>query len=131
MPHSTRGLARGGGVQELSPGQNLRIKLGVPIDLTRSTSEMSAGPSRPRTERSQSAGGSLDRSKNVVMASHGRAPWYTPDGKNVEAYVIGIAGGSASGKASQLLAVKYHGTDEGRLLSPGPSCRLWTTSLRS
>jgi uridine kinase len=38
--------------------------------------------------------------KNVVMASHGRAPWYGPDGKNVEAYVIGIAGGSASGKVS-------------------------------
>ena len=37
-------------------------------------------------------------SKNVVMASHGRAPWYGPDGKNIEAYVVGIAGGSASGK---------------------------------
>lgn len=32
------------------------------------------------------------------MASHGRAPWYGPDGKVIEAYVIGIAGGSASGK---------------------------------
>jgi hypothetical protein len=40
------------------------------------------------------------KKKNVVMASHGRAPWYGPDGKNVEAYVIGIAGGSASGKVS-------------------------------
>ena len=39
-------------------------------------------------------------SKNVVMASHGRAPWYTPDGRNIPAYVIGIAGGSASGKTS-------------------------------
>jgi hypothetical protein len=38
--------------------------------------------------------------KNVVMASHGRAPWYGPDGHNVPAYVIGIAGGSASGKVS-------------------------------
>ncbi|WWD02096.1 uridine kinase [Kwoniella europaea PYCC6329] len=45
------------------------------------------------------------RSKNMVMASHGRAPWYGPDGKNVEAYVIGIAGGSASGKTSVARAI--------------------------
>ncbi|KAK4685916.1 uridine kinase, partial [Tremellales sp. Uapishka_1] len=38
--------------------------------------------------------------KNVIMTSHGRAPWYGLDGKNIEAYVIGIAGGSASGKTS-------------------------------
>lgn len=38
--------------------------------------------------------------KNVLMASRGRAPWYTPDGKVVPAYVIGIAGGSSSGKVS-------------------------------
>lgn len=44
-----------------------------------------------------------NRRKNVVMASHGRAPWYGPDGKNVEAYVIGIAGGSASGKVRWLV----------------------------
>ncbi|EIW68410.1 hypothetical protein TREMEDRAFT_32135 [Tremella mesenterica DSM 1558] len=43
--------------------------------------------------------------KNVVMASHGRAPWYGPDGKNIEAYVIGIAGGSASGKTSVARAI--------------------------
>jgi hypothetical protein len=49
----------------------------------------------PRTKRNNTA---APRGKNVVMASHGRAPWYGPDGKNVEAYVIGIAGGSASGK---------------------------------
>ena len=39
------------------------------------------------------------------MASHGRAPWYTPDGKPVPAYVIGIAGGSASGKTSVARAI--------------------------
>ncbi|ORY29672.1 uridine kinase family-domain-containing protein [Naematelia encephala] len=48
--------------------------------------------------KSQAARGLGSKAKNVVMASHGRAPWYGPDGKNVEAYVIGIAGGSASGK---------------------------------
>ncbi|TXT09214.1 hypothetical protein VHUM_02688 [Vanrija humicola] len=45
------------------------------------------------------------RAKNVVMASHGRAPWYTPDGKNVDAYVVGIAGGSSSGKTSVARAI--------------------------
>nr|XP_018261748.1 uridine kinase [Kwoniella dejecticola CBS 10117]OBR83906.1 uridine kinase [Kwoniella dejecticola CBS 10117] len=45
------------------------------------------------------------KSKNMVMASHGRAPWYGPDGKNVETYVIGIAGGSASGKTSVARAI--------------------------
>jgi Ni2+-binding GTPase involved in maturation of urease and hydrogenase len=45
------------------------------------------------------------RGKNTVMASHGRAPWYTPDGRPVPAYVIGIAGGSASGKTSVARAI--------------------------
>lgn len=44
------------------------------------------------------------RGKNVVMASHGRAPWYTPDGTVINAYVIGIAGGSSSGKVCWSLA---------------------------
>ncbi|WWD19289.1 uridine kinase [Kwoniella shandongensis] len=44
-------------------------------------------------------------SKNEVMVSHGRAPWYGPDGKNIEAYVVGIAGGSASGKTSVARAI--------------------------
>ncbi|ODN85473.1 uridine kinase [Cryptococcus wingfieldii CBS 7118] len=44
-------------------------------------------------------------SKNQVLISHGRAPWYGPDGRNVEAYVVGIAGGSASGKTSVARAI--------------------------
>lgn len=48
------------------------------------------------------AGSGVPKAKNVVMASHGRAPWYGPDGKGVEAYVIGIAGGSASGKVGSI-----------------------------
>lgn len=56
------------------------------------------GPSKPpRTARVPA---STSRGTNIVMASHGRSPWYDPDGKNVDAYVIGIAGGSASGKVS-------------------------------
>lgn len=40
---------------------------------------------------------SMDR-KNLVVASTGRPPWYNAEGKSSHAYLIGIAGGSASGK---------------------------------
>ncbi|EJU04632.1 armadillo/beta-catenin/plakoglobin [Dacryopinax primogenitus] len=37
--------------------------------------------------------------KNHILTSHGRPPWYGPDGLPIHnAFVIGIAGGSASGK---------------------------------
>ncbi|KAF9048605.1 armadillo/beta-catenin/plakoglobin [Panaeolus papilionaceus] len=40
-----------------------------------------------------------DNSKNTVLISHGRPPWYGPDGHRTDdAFVIGVAGGSASGK---------------------------------
>lgn len=38
--------------------------------------------------------------KNVVLTEAGRAPWYDSDGRSRPAYVIGVAGGSASGKTS-------------------------------
>jgi hypothetical protein len=63
-------------------------------------SENAPGPSKPRAPGRAPAGST--RGTNMVMASHGRSPWYDPDGKNVDAYVIGIAGGSASGKVSCL-----------------------------
>lgn len=40
------------------------------------------------------------RSKTIVLADAGRAPWYNSVGEPVPAYVVGIAGGSASGKTS-------------------------------
>ncbi|GAA5870816.1 hypothetical protein JCM8547_001715 [Rhodosporidiobolus lusitaniae] len=36
--------------------------------------------------------------KNTILTEAGRAPWYGKDGQAIPAYVIGIAGGSASGK---------------------------------
>ncbi|KIY71491.1 armadillo/beta-catenin/plakoglobin [Cylindrobasidium torrendii FP15055 ss-10] len=37
--------------------------------------------------------------KNTVLVSHGRPPWYGEDGQRLtDAFVIGIAGGSGSGK---------------------------------
>ncbi|EPQ54243.1 armadillo/beta-catenin/plakoglobin [Gloeophyllum trabeum ATCC 11539] len=37
--------------------------------------------------------------KNTVLKSHGRPPWYGEDGQPIsDAFLIGIAGGSASGK---------------------------------
>ncbi|KAG7532162.1 hypothetical protein FFLO_03790 [Filobasidium floriforme] len=38
------------------------------------------------------------RKDEVLLSSKGRPPWYSPTGKAVPSYVIGIAGGSASGK---------------------------------
>ncbi|GAA5987573.1 hypothetical protein JCM10908_002013 [Rhodotorula pacifica] len=36
--------------------------------------------------------------KNLVLTEAGRSPWYGLDGKPSKAYIIGIGGGSASGK---------------------------------
>ncbi|PPQ67489.1 hypothetical protein CVT25_006030 [Psilocybe cyanescens] len=42
---------------------------------------------------------SLQPKKNTVLVSHGRPPWYAEDGARIsDAFVIGVAGGSASGK---------------------------------
>ncbi|KAG9047342.1 Uridine kinase [Tulasnella sp. UAMH 9824] len=50
--------------------------------------------------------------KNTILKSHGRPPWYGEDGKPLtDAFVIGIAGGSASGKtyvAEQILRKMEH-----------------------
>ncbi|KAG8962238.1 Uridine kinase [Tulasnella sp. 425] len=50
--------------------------------------------------------------KNTILKSHGRPPWYGEDGKPLtNAFVIGIAGGSASGKtfvAEQILGKMEH-----------------------
>ncbi|KAI8980099.1 armadillo/beta-catenin/plakoglobin [Trametes punicea] len=41
----------------------------------------------------------LQAKKNTILTSHGRPPWYGEDGNHLsDAFVIGIAGGSASGK---------------------------------
>ncbi|KAJ7593148.1 armadillo/beta-catenin/plakoglobin [Mycena floridula] len=42
---------------------------------------------------------SIQTQKNTVLVSHGRPPWYGEDGIRIyDAFVVGIAGGSASGK---------------------------------
>ncbi|KAJ2780334.1 Uridine kinase [Coemansia javaensis] len=40
------------------------------------------------------------RTSTLMLRSAGRPPWYTPDGRNLPAYMVGIAGASASGKTS-------------------------------
>ncbi|KAH9850269.1 armadillo/beta-catenin/plakoglobin [Lenzites betulinus] len=41
----------------------------------------------------------LQAKKNTILTSHGRPPWYGEEGNHLsDAFVIGIAGGSASGK---------------------------------
>ncbi|KAJ2787000.1 Uridine kinase [Coemansia interrupta] len=39
-------------------------------------------------------------SSTLLLKSDGRPPWYTPGGMNLPVYMVGIAGGSASGKTS-------------------------------
>ena len=34
------------------------------------------------------------------MAEAGRQPWYDADGRPISPYIVGVAGGSASGKTS-------------------------------
>jgi len=51
---------------------------------------------------------SLQPKKNAVLVSHGRPPWYSIDGKRLcDAYVVGVAGGSGSGKVV-LAALRFH-----------------------
>jgi hypothetical protein len=52
-------------------------------------------------------GPSMDRFRKdeVLRQSHGRAPWYDMHGVPIDAYVIGIAGGSASGKVGNDVAL--------------------------
>lgn len=52
---------------------------------------------------------------------HSRAPWYTIDGKPVSAYVIGIAGGSASGKVSSCWP--GHRVEKGKSVEPRQTLR--------
>ncbi|KAL4075085.1 uridine kinase family-domain-containing protein [Scleroderma yunnanense] len=50
-------------------------------------------------EHHQDLSDSSQTKKNTVLRSHGRPPWYSEDGLPLSnAFVIGIAGGSASGK---------------------------------
>lgn len=54
------------------------------------------GPSQLQTPYDTS---SLAAKKNTVLISHGRPPWYGIDGRPLsDAFVIGIGGGSSSGK---------------------------------
>ncbi|GJJ71002.1 uridine kinase [Entomortierella parvispora] len=42
----------------------------------------------------------MSKFTNHVIAGEGRPPWYRSDGQNCDCYIVGIAGGSASGKTS-------------------------------
>jgi uridine kinase len=46
-------------------------------------------------------------SKNALLTEAGRNPWYLPDGTCNPAFVVGLAGGSASGKTSLAKAILH------------------------
>ncbi|KAJ3744425.1 armadillo/beta-catenin/plakoglobin [Lentinula detonsa] len=66
---------------------------------------------RKELDESQRASVPLKAQKNTLLISHGRPPWYGPDGKCIsDAFVIGVGGGSASGKVvanSKILSNVY------------------------
>ncbi|GAA97909.1 uncharacterized protein L969DRAFT_25645 [Mixia osmundae IAM 14324] len=41
-----------------------------------------------------------DPPKNTILTGAGKAPWYREDGQAIDAFVVGISGGSGSGKTS-------------------------------
>lgn len=43
--------------------------------------------------------------RSIVMTEAGRRAWYDAEGRPIDAYIVGIAGGSASGKTSVARAV--------------------------
>ncbi|KAF9003983.1 armadillo/beta-catenin/plakoglobin [Cyathus striatus] len=58
--------------------------------------------------------------KNTMLVSHGRPPWYGEDGNRIcDAFVIAVAGGSASGKTHVARQIdsfyKYHTPEELKL----------------
>ncbi|KAI3481197.1 hypothetical protein L1887_56514 [Cichorium endivia] len=64
------------------------------------SSTASLGATTPSAKPSGSGTSAATRSKTIVLTDAGRAPWYNSVGEPVPAYVVGIAGGSASGKTS-------------------------------
>ncbi|KAI7833856.1 uracil phosphoribosyltransferase-domain-containing protein [Kickxella alabastrina] len=52
------------------------------------------------SDNSASASGTSKVTSTLMLKNDGRPPWYTADGKNLPVYMVGIAGGSASGKTS-------------------------------
>ncbi|CBQ72255.1 related to URK1-uridine kinase [Sporisorium reilianum SRZ2] len=63
-------------------------------------SRASAKGAAPSGKATPSSATAATRSKTIVLTDAGRAPWYNLVGEPVPAYVVGIAGGSASGKTS-------------------------------
>ncbi|KAJ7494764.1 armadillo/beta-catenin/plakoglobin [Mycena galericulata] len=60
------------------------------------TLQLAGEPSRIPTPKADI---SFQPKKNTLLVSHGRPPWYGEDGHRIsDAFVIGIAGGSGSGK---------------------------------
>ncbi|EST07955.1 Phosphoribulokinase/uridine kinase [Kalmanozyma brasiliensis GHG001] len=70
----------------------------VSLDHAQSSSSSTSAASKGKPATSNPTAST--RSKTIVLTDAGRAPWYNSVGEPVPAYVVGIAGGSASGKTS-------------------------------
>ncbi|XP_030839289.1 uridine-cytidine kinase-like 1 isoform X2 [Strongylocentrotus purpuratus] len=75
----------------------------LPSSVTTDPSSITSSPSKPVRKRTISTGGSGDtviRTSNRTIYTAGRPPWYNSQGQLHEAFVIGLCGGSASGKTT-------------------------------
>lgn len=76
------------------------------LDLSMSDAQkIAAGPTRRKRTCSTSASIStvrepIIRTKRRTIYTAGRPPWYNKEGQHVDAFVIGVCGGSASGKTT-------------------------------
>ncbi|KAI3626351.1 hypothetical protein CBS9595_001712 [Malassezia furfur] len=90
-------------------------RAGTPVELLRSAAALMDGTD-PRTARGINAGHAMPStsqprrsfSKTTVMAEAGRQPWYDQDGHPISPYIVGVAGGSASGKTSIAKEILRH-----------------------
>jgi len=87
------------------PDSSLHMALATPL-LTPLLSRATSSTGTPALTATAPASGRSTPRKgggSVVLGRHswGRPPWYNQHGQAATSYVIGIAGGSASGKVSQ------------------------------
>ena len=73
-----------------TPGSELRGTASMLSHVNSSMYRLHGGSAQPRRSYS----------RTTIMTEAGRQPWYDADGKPIAPYIVGVAGGSASGKTS-------------------------------
>ncbi|KAH8099932.1 armadillo/beta-catenin/plakoglobin [Cristinia sonorae] len=83
-------------LSSLSPTLPMGDEDGIPVLVK---SDQQSFPKKVTELGPDTRGVLLQSKKNTILKSHGRSPWYGEDGIPIcDAFVVGIGGGSASGK---------------------------------